>query len=442
MRYGGPAAVSGLVIVAALWASILVPPALGQIQMPDPREMSGLPLPSGDLPDGVISVRVIRGQLSNNIVDHPVELHEGDTVRVERTDENGRAQFTGIPSGATVRAVATVAGETLESRSFGVPATGGIRLMLVATATEEGGAVGAASGVGGTSAPRIEEVTLGGDSRMFIELDEDALQVYYLLDVMNPRAVPVMPPSTLVLDMPTGAQGTTLLEDSSPQANVNGTRVTVPGPFPPGATPVHVAYVVPHGSAEVTLTQRFPVPLEQVAVIVQRVDEMQVESAQLANRREVTSDGRTFIVGGGPRLASGDALTLVLTGLPHHSRTGRYVALVLALMIVAAGVWGAGATGEGSLEVRRQRLVTRRDTLLADLVKIEERLRAEGANRPKDVGRKRELTAELARIYGELDRELGEAPRGVASARSPTGSGPTAVGAGLHTAAGQPASDA
>jgi len=41
----------------------------------DPRQMAGIPRPVNDLPDASISVRLIRGQLSNNIASHLVELH-------------------------------------------------------------------------------------------------------------------------------------------------------------------------------------------------------------------------------------------------------------------------------------------------------------------------------------------------------------------------------
>ena len=69
--------------------------------MPDPKQMSGIPRPVDDLPNGAISVRLIRGELSNNIADHPVELHVGSEVRTVKTDEAGRAQFNDVPAGAT-----------------------------------------------------------------------------------------------------------------------------------------------------------------------------------------------------------------------------------------------------------------------------------------------------------------------------------------------------
>ena len=50
-----------------------------------------------------------------------------------KTDEAGRAQFDNVPAGSSVKAVAIVDGERLESQEFQAPAQGGIRLLLVAT---------------------------------------------------------------------------------------------------------------------------------------------------------------------------------------------------------------------------------------------------------------------------------------------------------------------
>ena len=73
---------------------------LAQFQMPDPKMMSGIPRPVDDLPGGSISVRLIRGQLSNNIASHLVELHyaNGRTLKVN-TDDAGRAQFDKLAPG-------------------------------------------------------------------------------------------------------------------------------------------------------------------------------------------------------------------------------------------------------------------------------------------------------------------------------------------------------
>ena len=104
-----------------------------QFQMPDPKQMSGIPRPVDDLPDGSVSVRLIRGQLTNNIADHVVELHVGGNVLKAATDEGGRAQFDKLAAGASVKASVDIDGEHLESEEFPAPGRGGIRLMLVAT---------------------------------------------------------------------------------------------------------------------------------------------------------------------------------------------------------------------------------------------------------------------------------------------------------------------
>ena len=63
----------GTKLLALLLAVLCIAsPGWAQVGMPDPRQMAGIPRPVDDLPDGAISVRLIRGQMSNNIPNHPV----------------------------------------------------------------------------------------------------------------------------------------------------------------------------------------------------------------------------------------------------------------------------------------------------------------------------------------------------------------------------------
>ena len=195
-------------------------------QQPFLREhLRRLRSPVTDLPDGAVSVRLIRGQLSNNIPNFPVELHVGSQVRTAKTDEAGRAEFTGLPSGETLKAVAVVDGERLESEAFPAPSRGGIRLLLVATDTSKGGAAAA------SEPADAGQVAIGGQSRLIIQPGEDTLVIFHLLDIVYCSGGPVMPPSALVFDLPSDATGTVLVEGWSAYARAKDQGVTVQGPI-------------------------------------------------------------------------------------------------------------------------------------------------------------------------------------------------------------------
>src|SRR5947208_6842959 len=185
--------------------------ASAQFQMPDPKQMAGIPRPVNDLPDASISVRLIRGQLSNNIASHLVELHfaNGRVIKVN-TDDAGRAQFDKVPPGV-VKASADVDGEHLESQDFEAPKQGGIRLMLVAT---DKNAPASAPGV--AVAPAVAgAVSLSENSRIVLEPGDEDVAVYYMLELVNNNTNPVNPNPPFAFDMPTGPLGTTLLDGSS-----------------------------------------------------------------------------------------------------------------------------------------------------------------------------------------------------------------------------------
>jgi cytochrome c-type biogenesis protein CcmH/NrfF len=329
--------------LAAILIALLAPSyaAAQALQMPDPKQMSGVPLPSGDLPNGTVSVRVVRGGPGNNLAGETVELTvAGSPLPGVKTDANGRAQFPGVAAGADVKARAVVSGETLESRPFKMPDRGGIRMMLVATdpeaaKREEESAKLAA----GPAQPGI--VVLGGDSRFVIETVEDALQVFYLLTVQSSARTPVETAAPLVFDLPTGASGATILEGSTPQARVSGARVTVTGPFPPGSTTVQVGFLLPHEGGEKTLEQKMPAALEQVLVVAEKSGDLRITSPQAPAQREMPADGKMYIVASGPAIAANGTLHVTVGGLTGHARWPRYVALSLAGIILLAGAWGA-----------------------------------------------------------------------------------------------------
>jgi hypothetical protein len=392
--------------VALLVCFAIGAPVLAQFQMPDPRQMAGIPRPVTDLPNGTVSVRLIRGALSNNIQDFPVDLHVGSQVRTAKTDESGRAEFGGLPPGEMVKAVAVVDGERLESQTFPAPAQGGIRLLLVATDKSPGAA-------SEPIAPAISgPVVIGGQSRIIVQPGEETVEVYYLLDIVNNAQVPVIPPTALAFDMPGGATGTGILEGSTPSASVKDARVTVAGPFAPGRTLVQVGAAIPAGSASLRLTQRFPVALEQLAVIVKKLGDIKLTSPQLDRQQEMTASGEKYIAATGGSVAAGQAIELSLDNLPHQSTLPRWIALSLAGVIVVAGVWMCQRPDDtGARAAERKRLISRREKLLNDLVKLERDRGATKIGETRYASRREEIIAALEHIYGALDNDdLGPEP--------------------------------
>jgi hypothetical protein len=374
--------------------------------MPDPSQMSGVPLPAGDLPNGTVSVRVVRGSVANNLADQPVELHGGPSVLTERTDASGHVQFHGLVPGTPVHAVAVVDGARLESQVFPVPEAGGIKVMLVAPdAAMQARADEDAKLAASPARPGL--VVLSGQSQFVVELDDDVLQVYYLLQIANSARTPVSA-DPLVFDLPPGARNVSILDGSSPLARAGGSQIVVSGPFPPGATVVQAAYQLPYGASEVTINQPLPAALEQLSLVVQKTGTVHVDSAQLATHGEMPAEGKTYIVGSGPAIPAGQTLTFTLTGLPHRATWPRTLALALAAFVLGAGIWAATSRGSeaASLDERRKKLETRRDRLFADLVKVEEQHRTGQIDESRYGSRRRELVGQLERIYSELDHGL------------------------------------
>jgi len=397
----------GTKLIALLVAFLLstfyfsLSPASAQFQMPDPKQMSGIPRPVTDLPAGHVSVRLIRGQLSNNIQGHPVEMHAGGKVTTVKTDENGRAEFSGIAAGTSVRAVATVDGERLESQEFPWPAADGIRVMLVAT-------LKTADGPAPVFQPQPGNVVLGDQTRVIVDHTDGALQIYYILDIQNSARTPVQPAAGVVMDMPTGALSTTVLA-GAPQAVARGDRVTISGPFAPGPTPVELAYRVPFDAGEVTIDQKMPLAVPNLAVLMKKIGDMSLSSPQLPNVQQREFEGERYILGQGPAITAGGTLSLTFSGLPHHSAVPRRVALSLATLILGLAVWaGVRKPSPAGNAARVKQLTGKREKIFSELVRLEQQRRAGNVDAAKFGERRPALIAQLERVYRDLDAEGGQ----------------------------------
>ena len=386
----------------------LLAAAGGAGAQPDPSQMSGIPLPDAELNDGTVSVRVIRGQLSNNVANQVVELRYGDIVEEAATDAEGRATFVTLNPGQQVQAATELDGVRIESLPFAAPGRGGVRLMLVG-ADPDRPVEPAPPGL----------VTFGGESFIQVEIVEESVEVYYVFDVNNPAQVAVEASEPVVMELPPGAQGVTVLPGSSPRTSVDGRGVELAGPFDPGATPLRIAYILPYSGDSLVIEQAFPVDWDSVLLSVEKLGAVDYVSRQVNRRVEVPSEtrgGTDYMLGSGPRVAAGTPFTLELAGLPHHSRMPSNIALAIAVAILGIGGWGAAAApGPSAGDKGRDRLLARREALFMDLVKVERQHRAGRIGATKHKSRRAELFRALERVYQRLEED--------AAAAVPTGAG-------------------
>ena len=391
--------------IAASVASVSFAQTAAAGQMPDPRQMSGVPLPTGEIPAGTVTVRVIRGSLTNIVTSHPVEL-VGQVQAAGKTNDQGRAEFSGLKVGSTLKAVTTVDGQRLESQEFTLPPNAGIRIMLVASdpaaaaRTQDDQQLAAGPAKSGI-------VVLGEQSRLVIELGDGGLSVFNIFEIQNTARTPVQPVVPIVFPVPAGSTQLAMLDGSSPLAVAAGDRVNVSGPFPPGVTSIQFAYTMPYSGGSISITQRVPAGLAGVSVAAQKVGAMTMTSPQLTQQRDMTADGQTYMVGQGPPLAAGSDITLAFTGLPHAPVWPRNTAVALAVLILLAGAFAAvqGRKARG-VAVERQRLETERERLFAELTVLEAGQRAGTADPAFYAARRRELVIGLERIYAALDEEV------------------------------------
>lgn len=403
MRFTSHRLVARLALVFAFFASAM-PVVRAQVAMPDASQLSGVPLPAPELAVGTISVRLVRERMGNNVTGHDVSVTASGRTQTAVTDAQGRAEFGGFAPGTTVVASATVDGEMLVSEELLVPERGGVRVALVAGVAEAAARERAAAEAAAREPARQGVVVLGGQSRVIIEFQNDVLTVFYLLDITNNARTPIDPGQPLDIVLPSVATNPSLMEGSSRQATLRDNTVRIAGPFAPGVTNIQIGYSVPDHPADWTLRQRWPAAFEQMFVAAEKVGDMRLVSELLPAQDVVTSDsGKVFLLASGGRLAADEEMVLTLADMPAHDMRPRWLAVGLALVMLAVGLLvafrPARAPERASLESERARL-------MRELVAIEERRRA-GTPKARDAERRPALVADLERVLAGLDEAPG-----------------------------------
>src|SRR5262245_33451461 len=167
---------------------------------------------------------------------------------------------------------------------------------------------------------------------------------------------------------------------------------------------MRLAYSLPVSSGAIALEQKFPALIEQPAVIVTKFGETRLTSPQLDRQQDMNDGKQAAIVAMGNSLPAGQPLTLEISGLLHHSPAPRFAALSLAVGIIVVGVWlGRKPTDPDTQKDERKRLISRREKLFQELVKLEHEQRNGRMDRTRYGARREELLSELERVYGALE---------------------------------------
>ena len=118
----------------------------------------------------------------------------------------------------------------------------------------------------------------------------------------------------------------------------------------------------------------------------------------------MTASGETYIAATGGAVPAGQPIEMTLDNLPHHSTVARWIALSLAGAIIVGGAWlSRGPRDSSARSAERKRLMSRRDKLFTDLVRLEHDHRSGKIGEGRYAARREEIVAALEHIYGALD---------------------------------------
>lgn len=396
-----------LLRLAALVAAVaLCTPAAAQVAMPDARQMSGVPLPATELPDGTVTVRVVRERMGNNVAGQEVALTTPDGKVTAVTDAQGRAEFTSVAAGSQVTAETTIDGETLRSQPFAVPSRGGVRVALVAGAARIAEAEAAANAAAAQAPARTGAVVFGPDTRIVLEFQDDEPTFFYIFSVVNNARTPVNPAAPLVLTLPGDAEGASLVSGPPGLARIADGALTLSGPFPPGQTAFQIAFRVPLAGT-LRVQQRWPAPVEGILVATEKAGALTLTSPQLSGVREGDSNGQSFIVGTGGRLAEDQVLDITFSNVPAHPAWPYWTATIVTSAGVLWVVWAIlSSAPDRSRETKG--LLAERERLLGAIAAIDAEARLKGDDGKRQARRER-LMAAVEQVYAQLDDAAGGA---------------------------------
>ena len=248
------------------------------------------------------------------------------------TDANGVAHFAALKADGTTIYAAVIAHEGMR---IGTP-------TFVLEARR--GAVGELRLPGRTDS--LSVLRISSSSRMLLELREDALGLLQNLVIENTSDKIFDPgPRGLFIPLPEGFTGAEKLPGGSEIEIKEGSGVFLHAPILPAesmgaSAQVRLGYVLPtHETRELEIVLPMPIGLQGGLVLVPADHPMGLAAPGLRTRSpERDENGNELRIFELDAVPAGQALRLTVLGLPMHSQTGRWIAAVLAGLLVAGGI--------------------------------------------------------------------------------------------------------
>ena len=269
----------------------------------------------------------------------------GETTKTPSTDEQGRAEFTGLPAGAN--------GARRGHRRRRAAAVRAVHRADLRRASRDPGRGHRAGGRAARSRKRRKPrprppvkgvVVLGGNSRIIMEFPDDSLRVFYMLEIVN-NARDARGHRRAAHHRPAGRAPPARRRSRGRRRRRRSpaTAITVTGPFASGVTPVQVG--VPAAVQQLrrsTIEQTWPAAVEQVTVGVAE-GRRAVDCRRRSSRSSATSsgeDGDVFVLASGPALPAGrhadDAADRSARAQPRRRATSRSASRSRSSLL---GVW-------------------------------------------------------------------------------------------------------
>ncbi|HVZ73008.1 MAG TPA: hypothetical protein VHJ20_11580 [Polyangia bacterium] len=362
--------------------------------------------PDPTLPKGTLVVQLV-DEGGRPVPNHPITLGSVDqtnkvTVHHATTGADGTARFADLATGRTAgyAAVVDFHGQHIGTDPFAMPEDTGARADIHALEH--------------TSDPSV--ITIGEGARIILQLREDTQQFLEMLPLENTSKKMFDPgPGAFEIPLPKEFTGAEAAESGGRKVEVRANHgMAVHGTISPKSSlgqtdaksagnEVTFGFVLPYRGTTKDFEQPMPNGIGLFTLIHEQIPGLEISGPGVGARQEREANGKKYWVMPGSAIPAGGVMRFTVTGLPSQDHSGRVVAAVLTLLLIAGAiVFGRRAAGDARKVAadERTRLEARRESLFAELVTVERAAKSGAASATPE--RRRELVAKLEGVYRQL----------------------------------------